>query len=57
MIRVIARALKFYFSMLFVYLLCCFVAGPKNAVSWFVFVSLTLLGLTACGMIIRHKQR
>jgi hypothetical protein len=45
MLKVIARALKFYFSMLFVYLLCCFIAGPKNVVPWFVFVSLTLLGL------------
>jgi hypothetical protein len=57
MLRVIARVLRFYFSLLFVYLLCCFIGGPKNAVPWFVFVSLTLMGLTACGMIIRSRQR
>ena len=57
MLRVIARVLRFYFSLLFVYLLCCFIAGPKNAVPWFVFVSLTLLGFTACGMIIQHRQK
>ena len=56
MLKVIARVLRFYFSLLFVYLLCCLIAGPKNAASWFVFASLTLLILTACGMIIRHKE-
>lgn len=57
MFRVIARLARFYFSFLFVYLLCCFIAGPKNEGAWFVFVSLTLLGLTILGMIIRHRQR
>jgi hypothetical protein len=57
MFRVIARVLRFYFSLLFVYMLCCFIAGPKNAALWFVFVSLILLALTIFGMIIRHSQR
>jgi hypothetical protein len=55
--RVIARVLRFYFSLLFVYLLCCFIAGPKNAAPWFVFISLTLLGFTACGAITRANRR
>ncbi len=56
MLRVIARLLRLYFSLLFVYMLCCFIAGPKNAAPWFVFVSLALLGLTAFGVIIRGQR-
>jgi fumarate reductase subunit C len=52
MLRVVAWVFRFYFSLLLIYLLCCYIAGPKNAAPWFVFVSLTLLGLTACGAII-----
>lgn len=57
MLRVIARVLRFYFSLLFVYRLCCFIAGPKNEVLWFIIISMVLLGFTAYGMIIRHRQR
>jgi len=55
--RAIAWVLRFYFSLLFVYLLCCIIAGAKNAAPWFVFVSLTLLGFAVCGTIIRARRR
>jgi ABC-type multidrug transport system permease subunit len=57
MFRLVVRIVQLQFFLLFVYILCNWIAGPKNAVPWFVFVSLTLLGLVAYGMIIRHRQR
>ena len=57
MLRIIGTIIRFYFLMLFVYMLCNLFAGPKNAVLWFVIASLTLGGFTVYGMIIRHRQR
>jgi hypothetical protein len=57
MLRIIGRALKFYLSMVFVYILCCFIAGPKNEVLCFVIISLTLGGLAVCGIILQARQR
>jgi hypothetical protein len=57
MLRIIGTIIRFYFLMVFVYMICIFIAGPKNAALWFVIVSLTLGGLTVYGMILRHRQR
>jgi hypothetical protein len=57
MLRVIARVIQLQFLALCVYILCNWVAGPKDAVLWFVAISLTLLALTIYGSLIRHRLR
>ena len=57
MLRIVVRIIQLQFFLLFVYTLCNWISVPKNAVPWFAFVSLTLLGLAVFGMIIRHRQR
>ena len=52
MLKIVARVIQLHFFCLCVYILCDWIAGPKNAVPFFAFVSLTLLGLMVCGMII-----
>jgi hypothetical protein len=57
MLRLVVRVIQLQFFPLCIYILCNRVAGPKNAVRWFAFVSLTLLGFAVFGMIVRHRQR
>ena len=57
MLRLVVRIIQLQFFLVCVYILCNWIAGPKNAVPWFAFVSLTLLGLVVFGMTIRHRQR
>ncbi len=57
MLSIVVRIIQLQFLLLFVYILCNWIAGPQNAVLWFVIVSLSLLGLTVYGLIIRNRQR
>jgi hypothetical protein len=57
MLRLVVRIIQLQFFLLCLYILCNWIAGPKNAVLWFAFVSLTVPGLAVSGMIIRHRQR
>ena len=57
MLRNVFRIVQLQFLLLCVLIFCTWVAGPKNAVPWFAFVSLGLLSLTVGGMIIRNRQR
>jgi hypothetical protein len=57
MLTLIVRITRLQFLALFVCILCDWLAGPKDAVLWFVAVSLTLLAFAGYGQIIRHRQR
>jgi hypothetical protein len=57
MLRVIARIIQLQFIALCVYILCNWIAGPKDAVLWFVAISSTLVALTIYGMLIRRRLR
>ncbi len=56
MLRLVVRIIQLQVFLVCVYILCNWIAGPKNAVSWFAFVSLTLLGLVVFGMIMRRRR-
>ena len=56
MLRIVARILQLQFFLLCIFILCNWIAGPNNAVLWFAFISLTLLGLTVYGVIVRKRQ-
>jgi hypothetical protein len=55
--RLVVGIVQLQFFLLCVYILCSWIAGPKNAVLLFAFVFPTLLGLAVFGMIIRQRQR
>lgn len=57
LLRVVIRVIQLQFLALCVYLLCEWIAGPKDAVLWFVTVSLALMMLSVCGMITRYRCR
>jgi hypothetical protein len=57
MLRLVVRIIQLQFLALFVCILCDWLAGPKDAVVWFVGISLTLLAFAVYGQIIRHRQR
>jgi hypothetical protein len=57
MLRIVVRIVQLQFFLLCVYILCERIAGPKDAVLWFAFVSLTFLGVTVYRMIARKRQR
>jgi hypothetical protein len=57
MIKIVARVIQLQFLALCIYILCGWIAGPENAVLWFVASSLTLLALAICVIIHHHRQR
>ncbi len=57
MLRIIGALVKVELLLLIIFLVCNSLASPKNAMAWFAFVSLTLLGLTVAGWIIQSRQR
>ncbi len=57
MLRIIGAFVKVELLLLIIFLVCNSLASPKNAMAWFAFVSLTLLGLSVAGWIIQSRQR
>ena len=57
LIRLAIRVVQLQFLALCVYLLCEGIAGPKDAVLWFVVVSLVLLMVSVCRMVTRYRRR
>jgi len=53
----VIRIVQLQLLALFVYILCDWLAGPKDAVKWFVAASLTLSAFAIYSQIIRHRQR
>jgi hypothetical protein len=56
-LKVAIRVVQLQFFALCVYLLCDWLAGPKDAVLWFVTVSLVLLMGYVWGMVTRYRHR
>jgi hypothetical protein len=56
-LKVAIRVVQLQFLALCVYLLCEGIAGPKDAVLWFVVVSLVLLMVSVCRMVTRYRRR
>ncbi len=57
MLRIIGALVKVELLLLIIFLVCNSLASPKNAMAWFAFISLTLLGLTVAGWVIQSRQR
>jgi hypothetical protein len=57
LLKVAIRVVQLQFLALCVYLICEWIAGPKDAVLWFVIVSLALLMVSVCGMVTRYRHR
>jgi hypothetical protein len=57
LLKVAIRVVQLQFLALCVYLLCESIAGPQNAVLWFVIVSLVLLMVSVYGMVTRYRHR
>ena len=57
MLRIIGALVKVELLLLIIFLVCNSLASPKNAMAWFAFISLTLLGLTIAGWVIQSRQR
>jgi hypothetical protein len=57
MFRIIVRIIQLQFLLLCAFILCNWIAGPKDAVLWFAIVSLTLVAFAVYGAIIRNRQR
>ncbi len=57
MLRIIGAFVKVELLLLIIFLVCNSLASPKNAMAWFAFISLTLLGLTVAGWIRQSRQR
>jgi hypothetical protein len=57
MLRIIGALVKVELLLLVIFLVCNSLASPKNAMAWFAFISLTLLGLTVAGWVIQSRQR
>ncbi len=56
LLRLVARIIQLQFLALCVYILCDWIAGPKNAVLWFVTISLALPELVVSGIVLRYRQ-
>jgi hypothetical protein len=57
MLRIIIGIWQLQFCLLMLFLLCYYLAGPKDAPTWYAGIAVTLLILTVAGMIIRRRQR
>ena len=57
LLKVAIRVVQLQFLAVCVYLLCEGIAGPKDAVLWFVTISLALLTLSICRMVTRYRRR
>ena len=57
LIKLVIRVVQLQFLALCVYLLCEGIAGPKDAVLWFVTMSLALLALSIFRMVTRYRRR
>ena len=57
MLRLVVRIIQLQFLALFDCIPCDWRAGPKDAVLWFVAVSLIMLALAVYDQTIRHRQR
>ena len=57
LLKVVIRVVRLQFLALCVYLLCEWIAGLKDAVLWFVTVSLVFLMVSVFAMVARHKHR
>lgn len=57
MLRIIGAFIKVELLLLIIFLVCNSLASPKNAMAWFAFISLPLLGLTVAGWVIQSRQR
>ena len=52
----VVRIVQLQFLLLCIFLVCNWIAGPKNAVFWFALVTVTLLALTVAGKIVRRSR-
>ena len=57
LIKLAIRVVQLQFLALCVYLLCEGIAGPKDAVLWFITISLALLTLSIWRIVTRYRRR
>ena len=56
MFRFVVRYFQAVLVLLFVLILCNWIAGPKNMLFWFAVVSVMLFTFTVAGMIVRRSR-